>query len=288
MIQEAGRLETVEISDADNAAIGFFYNTIPGRILLKLLIRTTISKLAGAFLRSPASRIFIKGFIKQNNIDMEEFRDAEYKSFDEFFIREIKYGYRPLSENENDLIAPCDGKLTAYSITADSVFYIKRSMYSVEDLLQDKKLADEFSDGVCMIFRLTPDDYHRYIYIDDGEILNQKRIKGVLHTVQPIAYQRMDVFCQNTREYAVIQTGNFGKIIQMEVGALFVGRISNHGKSLNVKRGEEKGMFRFGGSTVILLFKKDSVAIDDTIYENTLQNKETIIKMGCKAGVNKS
>ena len=288
MIQEAGKFESVEISDADNAAISFFYNTIPGRILLKILIRTTISKLAGVFLRCPASRIFIKGFIKRNNIDMQEFRDVEYKSFDEFFIREIKYGCRPVSENENDIIAPCDGKLTAYSITADSVFCIKHSMYSIEDLLQDKKLAKEYSDGVCLIFRLTPDDYHRYIYIDDGEILNQKRIKGVLHTVQPIAYQRINVFCQNTREYTVMQTKNFGKVIQMEVGALFVGRISNHGKSHNVKRGEEKGMFRFGGSTIILLFKNNTVTINDSILENTLQNKETIIKMGCKAGVNKS
>jgi len=283
-MQDGAKYEAIEISDSDKASIRFLYNTIFGRILLKLLILPFISKLAGFLLRSPASRFFIEGFIEQNSIDMEEFRDVKYKSFDDFFTREIKYGYRPLPESETDIIAPCDGKLSAYPVTTDSLFKIKRSIYSIHDLLQDAKLADEFNGGTCLIFRLSPDDYHRYIYIDDGEILHQKRIKGVLHTVQPIAYQRCDVFCRNTREYTVIQTKNFDKVIQMEVGALFVGRISNHGKNHTVKRGEEKGMFRFGGSTIILLFKKDSVDIEDAIFENTLQNKETIIKMGIKVG----
>jgi len=284
-MQETNKYETIDISTADKSSIRFLYSTIPGRLLLKLLIRKTVSKLAGFILRSPVSCFFIDGFIKRNNINMEEYRDVKYKSFDDFFIREIKYGYRPFPENDDDVIAPCDGKLSVYPITEKSVFIIKRSMYSIDDLLHDKKLADEFSDGICMIFRLTPDDYHRYIYIDDCEILHQKRIKGVLHTVQPIAYQNCNVFCHNSREYTVMQTKNFGKVIQMEVGALFVGRISNHGKSNTIKRGEEKGMFQFGGSTIILLFRKDTIITDEAIKNNTLQNKETIVKMGDNVAV---
>jgi len=284
-MQEVCKFEAVEISHDDKASVSFLYKTIPGRILLKLLIRPFISKLAGSFLRSPASRFLIDKFIKKNNINMDEYRSVKYKSFDEFFIREIKYGERPVSEDDSVVIAPCDGKLTVYPITMENLFYIKRAMYTITDLLQDAKLAEEFSDGVCLVFRLSPDDYHRYIYVDDGEILDQKRIKGVLHTVQPIAYQRFNVFCRNTREYTVIQTKNFGKIIQMEVGALFVGRISNHGKNHTVKRGEEKGMFQFGGSTVILLFQRDVVDIDREIYENTAINRETIVRMGNIVGV---
>jgi phosphatidylserine decarboxylase len=145
-------------------------------------------------------------------------------------------------------------------------------------------LADEFMGGVCLIFRLTTDDYHRYVYIDNGESISRKKIKGVLHTVRPIAHQRYKVFVQNTREYEVMQTENFGKVIQVEVGALFVGRITNHKTGLSFKRGDEKGMFEFGGSTVIMLFQKDSIQLDDAIYENTRQNKETIVKMGYTVG----
>jgi len=283
-MQDKEKYIAVDISGTEKTSAGFLYNTMPGRLLLKLLIRTPVSKLAGSILRSPASRFFIDRFIKQNNINMEEYRKAEYKSFDDFFTREIKHGYRPISENADDVIAPCDSKLTAYQISPDSIFNIKRSVYSINDLLQDERLADEYSDGICLIFRLTPDDYHRYVFIDDGEIIDQKRIKGVLHTVQPIAYQRLEVFHRNTREYTVIQTENFGKIIQMEVGALFVGKITNHSKSKKIKRGEEKGIFQFGASTIILLFKKNSISIDDEIYENTKQNKETIVRMGNKIG----
>jgi len=283
-MQDIERYRTIDIYGTEKASVRFLYNTIPGRLLLKLLIRTPISKLAGSLLRSPASRFYIKKFIQQNNINMDEYRSVSFKSFDDFFIREIKDGYRSISENTHDVIAPCDGKLTVYPINEDSVFKIKQSFYSTNDLLQDKKLADEYSGGVCLIFRLTPDDYHRFIYIDDGEILQQKNIKGVLHTVQPIAYLCCNVFCRNTREYTVMQTENFGKVIQMEVGALFVGKISNHGKNHTIIRGEEKGMFQFGGSTIILLFQKDTVKIETAIYENTSQNKETIVRMGNKVG----
>jgi len=284
MTQRVYSYKAVDIPDTYGCFTRFLYNSVPGRIILKILIRTTVSKLAGLLLRCPASRIFIKGFVKRNNIDMGEYRDVKFKSFNDFFIREIKEECRPLPDSDHDVVAPSDGKLTAYPIASDSVFDIKKSKYSIESMLRDKKLADEFSDGVCLIFRLTPDDYHRYIYVDDGEVLLQKRINGVLHTVRPIAFEQYDVFSENTREYTLVQTKDFGKVIQMEVGALFVGSITNHNKSRTVKRGDEKGMFQFGGSTIVMLFQKDAVAISDSIYENTLKGKETIIKMGSKVG----
>jgi len=215
---------------------------------------------------------------------MEEYRTVSFKSFDDFFIREIKDGLRSFPDNDIDVPSPCDGRLTVYQITHDSVFSIKNSRYSVPDLLQNPELADEFSNGVCLIFRLSPDDYHRYCYIDDGEIITRKSIKGKLHTVKPIACQTLDVFCQNSREYTILETKTFGKIIQMEVGALLVGKICNHNISNSFKRGEEKGMFRFGGSTVILLFKKEVITVDCAIYETTGQGMETIVKMGSRIG----
>jgi len=292
MRQCAHAYDVAPITETDTAAVRFLYNTVPGRILLKLITKTTVSKLAGSILGSPASRVFISGFIKRNNINMEEYgvndveykdADVKYRSFNDFFIRQSRDGARPLPDRESDVAAPCDGKLTVYKITADRVFSVKHSKYTVDDLLQDRELAGEFSDGICLIFRLTPDDYHRYCYIDNGEILHRERINGALHTVRPVAYRHYNVFCENSREYTVMQTINFGKVVQIEVGALFVGRITNHEDGA-AKRGAEKGMFQFGGSTIIMLLQKDTVTIDEAIYENTSEHKETIVKMGYKIG----
>jgi phosphatidylserine decarboxylase len=252
--------------------------------MLRLLVNPAASRPFGVLMKRPASRLFIKRFIKRNKIDMKEYKNVKYKSFNDFFIREIKEDVRSFPHDKNDLAAPCDGKLTAYTITEDNVFYIKNSVYDVASMLQDQPLADEFVGGVCLIFRLTPDDYHRYHYIDDGEIISWKKIAGVLHTVRPISNERYNVYVQNAREYTVLNTENYGKIIQMEVGALFVGRIINYETSGMFRRGDEKGMFEFGGSTVVMLFQKDKVKIDESIYSNTRQNKETIVKLGEKIG----
>jgi len=227
---------------------------------------------------------FIRGFVKRNNINTDEYENEKYKSFNDFFSRKIKNNLRPFPDDKRNLASPCDAKLTVYQVTSDSAFQIKNSVYSLTGLLLDESLAKEFIDGICLIFRLTPDDYHRYAFIDDGEIIASKRIKGVLHTVRPIAYRHYRIYAQNSREYTVMQTANFGKVIQMEVGALFVGRILNNQVSGKIKRAAEKGMFKFGGSTIIMLFQRDKVTIDEIICKNTQQDKETIVKMGNKIG----
>ena len=287
VMQQEGFYETIEITNKDNMAVRFLYNTVPGRLLLGLLIKTPVSKLAGSVLGSRASRVLIRGFVKRNNIKMEEFKDVRYRSFNDFFTREIDMQRRPFPNNEQDLAAPCDGKLSAYPIAEDSVFHIKNSTYSVSDLLQDENLAAEYLGGTCLIIRLTPDDYHRYSYIDDGEVLQQKKIRGKLHSVRPISQHKVNVFTQNSREFALMQTKNFGKVVQMEVGALFVGRITNNSNVSEIRRGVEKGMFQFGGSTVIMLFQPGSVKLDEAIRENTLRDKETIVRMGHKIGERK-
>ena len=276
--------ETIDISNKDNLGVKFLYKSVPGRMFLRILVRPAMSRPFGRLMERRVSASFVPRFVKRNKINMKEYKEVKYRSFNDFFIREVKEEFRPFSEDVNEVVAPCDGKLTAYPITADSAFHIKKSIYDMNSILQDKKLAEEFMGGICCIFRLTPDDYHRYCFIDDGEIISYKKINGVLHTVRPISSDRYNVYAQNSREYAVLQTKNYGKIIQMEVGALFVGRISNTATSGEFKRGDEKGMFEFGGSTVVMLFQKDKVKIDDVIYANTEQNKETIVKMGYKIG----
>jgi len=276
--------DTIEISNKDNLGVKFLYKSLPGRIVLRVLVKPAMSKPIGNFMERRLSATLVRRFVKKNKINMKEYKDVKYKSFNDFFIREVKEEFRPFSDDVNEIVAPCDGKLTAYPITENNAFHIKKSTYDIYSIFQDRALAEEFIGGVCCIFRLTPDDYHRYCFIDDGEIVSYKKIDGVLHTVRPISSDRYNVYAQNSREYAVLETKNYGKVVQMEVGALFVGRISNNATSGEFKRGDEKGMFEFGGSTVVMFFQKDKVKIDDVIYENTEQNKETIVKMGYKIG----
>lgn len=257
----------------------FLYNTILGRLLLKILTLRIISKIGGLFLSSSLSKIFIKGFIRKNNINMSDYENIKYKSFNDFFIRKIKSNKRPINTDKNTLISPCDAKLSYYKINENSMFKIKDSYYSINDLIKND-ISKEYINGYALIFRLCVDDYHRYSYIDNGTKEDNQYIKGVLHTVRPIALNNYNIYKTNSREWTVLITDNFNDVIEIEVGALMVGKIINHHKKHTFKKGEEKGYFKFGGSTIVLLFKENTIKIKKDILNNSLNNIETIVKLG--------
>ena len=259
----------------------FLYRNIFGRIILKVANKRFISSIGGWYMNRKLSRKHIKNFIKDNNINMDEYPSVEYKSFNQFFSREIKEGKRSFSKDKKDFCAPSDSKLTVYKIDKNKEFVIKGKTYTIERILRDKELSEEYKNGYFLVFRLSVDDYHRYSYIDDGKVLSKKKIKGVFNTVGPIAFERFKVYEENQREYEVLETKNFGKIVQMEVGALMVGRIVNHDKP-TFKRGEEKGYFLFGGSTIVILVKEGILEIDEDILNNSKDKIETKVKQGNK------
>ena len=147
------------------------------------------------------------------------------------------------------------------------------------------ELAKKFEGGYCFVFRLCVEDYHRYFYFDDGMKSENTFIRGRLHTVQPAALGSRRVFTENCREYTVIETAHFGLAVQCEVGAMMVGRIVNYKGAGEVKRGEEKGKFEFGGSTIIVLTQKGAVLPDEEFLKNTAEEKETKVKCGERIGV---
>ena len=276
-----------KIKDNPIKGLSFLYNTVVGRIILYPLVNFSfISKLSEKVMDSKISKLFIKRFIKNNNINMDEYIDEKYLCFNDFFIRNIKKDKRPINYKENVLIAPCDSKLTVYNIKEDGLYKIKNSLYSLENLLQDKKLSKEYVNGKLLVFRLSPDDYHHYYNIDNGSILKTYKIKGKYHTVNPIVYDKYEVFKENSREISIIKTENFDKILYIEVGALLVGKIVNNRKKKIVK-GEEKGYFKYGGSTVILVFKENKIKLDKDILENSKDGYETYVKLGEKIGLKK-
>lgn len=265
-------------------ALDFLYNTVLGRILLKPLTCKGISVLAGKFLDSSFSTVFINSFIRNNNIDEQEYQKRKYTSFNDYFTRKGVSGFRTLDVNPDSFISPCDSALTVHRITSDSRYSIKNSMYTVADLLRDDELAKEYEDGYIFIFRLAVNNYHRYCFVDNSTILSSKKIDGKFHTVMPIALNSCNVYSENTREYTVLETKSFDKIIQCEVGAMLVGRISNNQYLFPVRRGQEKGKFEFGGSTIIVLVKKDTVAIRKDIAYNSVNGIETNVLIGEKIG----
>ena len=255
------------------------YGTSAGRCALKILVSPWITKLSGLYMSSPLSKMNISSFIENNGIDMSQYEEKKYKSYNDFFTRKIKAGQRPFDQDGHTLMAPADSKLTAYQLMSDTVLTIKNSTYRLADLLDDTSLAQQYENGICLIFRLAVDDYHRYSYIDQGKVVAHRHIKGIFHTVNPIANDYYPVYKTNTREYMVMETENFGQIIQMEVGAMMVGKIINHHHQTFVK-GEEKGYFEFGGSTVVLFFKDRTVEIDQDILDNSMQDIETKVRLG--------
>ena len=266
-------------------SLNFLYKTVPGRFFLKPLTTRAISKACGAFLDSRLSAGLIKSFVQKNNINLDDYQTEGIKTFNEFFRRKIKADRRPYDMESTHLAAPCDGLLSVWNIENDTVIPVKQSHYTINSLLKNEELASEYYGGLCLVFRLCVDNYHRYSYADSGKKGPNIFIPGVLHTVRPIALETLPVFKENCREYTVIESPVFGKLVQMEVGAMLVGRIVNlEGEGVIAERGKEKGFFEYGGSTIILLLKKDSAIINETIIKNSQAGIETPVKMGEQIG----
>ena len=263
-------------------SLDFFYSTFIGRLLLRIVITKPISNLGALYMNSRFSKIKINRFIDINTFECD---DKKYKSYNDFFTRKVISCKRPIMSNKNTLISPCDGRVLAYTINDDLTLKIKNSYYSINTLVE-KDIMDEYKNGIALVFRLSTDNYHRYCYIDSGTKGRNYHIKGVFHTVQPISLKNYNFFKTNSREYTVLNTNNFDKVVQVEIGALMVGRIKNNHEEYEYKKGEEKGYFEFGGSTIVLLFKKGVISLDNDILENSYEDIETIVKYGEKIGKN--
>lgn len=265
----------------ENLFIKFLYNTKAGRLLLKPLVMPAFSKVSAKLFSSRLSLLLVPWFIKKNCINMENIRipDGGFNSFNDFFTRRID-GMYDIDPNAA-LVSPCDGLLTIVPIDDALSFNIKHTHYSLRQLINNDELALNFEGGTALIFRLTPSNYHRYLYCADGISYRNRIIKGKLHSVRPICHEKRKVFIQNSREYSVIFSPILGDIIQMEIGALLVGKISNYsrqnGKKVHI--GHEKGFFEYGGSSIVVLLK-DNIEIDSAILSRDPIEQEIPVRIG--------
>lgn len=267
------------------------YSSRLGMNLLEIFIKKkAFSKLYGWYCDTKTSKSKIKSFIKDLNIDMSivEKNENEFNSFNEFFIRKLKPSARPFSNENNILISPAEGRIFAYeNIDLNNIMQIKGINYSLNELIKNKNIASKYIGGTCIIFRLCPTDYHRFHFLDNGVCEKSNKIKGAYYSVNPIALKKIPkLFCENKREWSIFHSENFKDVLYVEVGATCVGSIiQTYTPNSKVKKGDEKGYFKFGGSTVVLFLQKDVVKIDDDIIEQTKLGYETKILMGEKIGI---
>lgn len=260
------------------------YGHAAGRLLLWPLTRPWFSKAGGRLLDTRLSALAVGPFVRANRIDLSQCKKQKFVSYNDFFTRELLPQARPVAGDPEAFISPCDGRLSVYPIAEDGHFLVKHTWYTVESLLRSPSLARRYLGGTLWLYRLCVDDYHRYIYPDHAEKSENIHIPGIFHTVNPIAGEHYPIYKENTREYCLLRTENFGTVVMMEVGAMLVGKIENRHGARRVRRGEEKGKFAFGGSTIIVLTQKGRVRPDWTFAERTEAGLETKVRLGERVG----
>ena len=275
-VKGAAHIGAIKAFEEKNIKFDYIAGTSSGSIVAALY--------ASGFTAEEMLKIFKKYCKKIKYVD---FINIVKLIFGLIFTRKIKKNKRPIPKSNNYLLSPCDSKLTYLKIDKNTTFNIKNSTYTINSILKNHSLAKKYRDGAALIFRLSPDDYHRYMFICDGVITSNYEIKGTFHSVNPVAYKNYEVFKENTRECTSIKTNDMGLVTYVEVGALLVGKIENKVKSGMVKKGLEKGYFKYGGSTIVLLFEKNKIALDEEIINNSLNGLETYVKYGEKIGEKK-
>jgi phosphatidylserine decarboxylase len=265
--------------------LNFLYTSTTGKLLRKIFRTHWLARLVARYMNSRFSRKHIQPFIKQHRISMGEYvvPTGGYASFNDFFIRKIKPGARSIDRHPDHMVAPVDGNLCIVPrIETDKIFYIKQQAFNLEQFLKDAALARTFADGVMMIFRLAPQDYHRIHFPIDCTPQASQMIHGQLESVNPAAFgNNTHPLLDNERQLIMLETASHGLIAMVPVGAMLVGSIvPTYIPGKNYRKGDECGYFAFGGSTVVLLFSCNSIHPIAHFVEHSLQGLETAVKMG--------
>lgn len=294
MDRQSGREEYESVFGAQALELVYgdgLASKLVGRPLLYLLARTApAAKLYGWLKSRPSSAQEIQPFVQAFGIDSSEFATPieEMHSFNDFFIRKLKAGCRPLAQGDTRAVIPADGRFLVYpNITESDHFIVKGQKLNLARLLQDQKLFEKYAEGSLVMARLCPTDYHRFHFPCDCVPTPTQLINGWLYSVNPIALKtNVNLLCENKRSYCELQDTAFGDILFMEIGATNVGSIHQTYRSGHRhKKGDEKGYFSFGGSALILLFQKGRIQLDDDLVQTTSKGLETRCLMGQSLGM---
>lgn len=275
----------VEEPNFDEAFLRWYYaGASPAWRRFDFFASSAFSRLYGWWYRSPASRRDIPKFMATFGLDAGEFADPveSFASFGAFFERRLRPGARPFASAPDRLPSPADGKVLVVSALESTIrLPIKGAMLSLPELLGSEAMARGYYGGAAAIVRLAPQDYHRFHFPDGGEAAAARLIPGRLHSVNPLALAAVPALLSvNKRAVTSIESDHFGRIAQIEVGAMTVGTIVQTYAPGRVARGQEKGTFRFGGSTIVLLFEPGRLAFDADLTAASAEGLEVALRAG--------
>lgn len=289
---QTGQVETEKVYGA--GAVHFLYGTRLGRWIERLIAANGLfSSFYGWLQNLPFSRRKIAPFIKEMGIALSDFEvpTGGYPNFNSFFIRKWQPGKRPFEDLPTVLPAFAEARYLGWErISPDQTFPVKGRDLSARSLLgnapQAAEWVERFAGGPLLLARLCPIDYHRYHYPVAGKTVTHWSLRGHYHSVNPWALRSLGtVFSKNVRRVEILDTPEFGYMAMVEVGATGVGRIvQTHDSARPFGRGDEKGYFLFGGSTVILLGQAGRWKPNSLIIENTTQSREVWVPLGRSLG----
>eukprot|EP00941_MAST-03F_sp_MAST-3F-sp1_P002035 g2035.t1 len=244
------------------------------------------------------SQYLINAFIKTYKIDMTEYVESDptkYRTMNDFFIRKVKPEKRPIAglHNSKVIVSAADCRFLCFPSVNDATrMWIKGSLFSIKNLLGPKCMEEskEFQNCALCIFRLAPQDYHRIHIPISGILKKTVEIPGWYHSVNPICVNHKDVnvFTENHRVVNFIETEAFEKICVINIGATVVGSIVQLFKPGDfLRKGDCFGYYQYGGSTTVMLVKKNHVKFDSDLLKSSADNVETRIRFGMQIGVSK-
>jgi phosphatidylserine decarboxylase len=230
----------------------------------------------------------IEPFIRKYHIDMSEFEPIEYRSFAEFFDRRFRPGVRKFPSAAGEMGAFAEARYFAWDkLDPEQQFPVKGHSLSADRILGTTERARPFIAGPVLLVRLAPVDYHHVHYPDHGRTLDQDRLGHRLWTVNWHALvNKPDILFSNERVINILETRHFARLAFVEVGALSVGRIVQvHPLDKPFQRGEEKSVFRFGGSAIVVFGEPGTWRPSDDLLEYTKQGIETLVRLGEPVGL---
>jgi len=270
--------------------VRFAYENPAGRFFVWLLARRAIfSQWYGRKMNKRESALDVLPFIARYGLDVDEFAKSafDYKTFNEFFYRALKPESRPIAAGEDVAVLPADGRHLVFpDVTKAGGFYVKGATFSLAELLGDMALTAKFAGGAMLISRLCPVDYHRFHFPVAGMPGEPRLINGWLYSVSPIALRRnVRYLVENKREITLVESERFGTVAVIEVGATNVGSImQSFIAGRPAAKGDEKGLFAFGGSCVITLFQRGRIEFDADLAAQSAEQMETYAPMGESLG----
>lgn len=273
------------------AAARWFYQTSLGSVVFRSCLRGSLaSRLYGAWNDSRLSAGAIRQFIADTGLDTDEILLPldQFKTFNEFFARQLKPDARPIDPTPEHLVSAGDGKLLVFPRLDDGLLVpVKGARVSIRQMVADDCLYGRYEHGSALVLRLAPADYHRFHFVDDGEPTAARDIPGGYDSVNPIALgSGRPIFAENRRSVSSLATDRFGLVTYVEVGALFVGGIvQSYVPDQPVRRGDEKGYFQFGGSTVVMLFEPGRVTFDADLVDAAGRGLEVAVRLGERIGL---